>query len=60
VLAPEWHAKRRKAVDEKQLNAARSVRRHLVDTQPAQGMKKLLEALAKHKTNQSLYDSMKV
>ncbi|MBC8106734.1 MAG: transcription termination factor Rho [Anaerolineae bacterium] len=46
-------------MDEKQLNAARNVRRHLINMQPAQGMKFLLEALAKHKTNQSLYDSMK-
>jgi transcription termination factor Rho len=47
-------------MDEKTLAAARKIRRHLVDMPPVQAMKNLLEALAKHKTNQSLYDSMKV
>ncbi|CAN5545182.1 hypothetical protein BH09PLA1_BH09PLA1_14080 [soil metagenome] len=52
--------KEEKLLTEHQLAAARKVRRHLIDMQPAQAMKNLLEALAKHKTNQSLYDSMKV
>jgi transcription termination factor Rho len=45
---------------EQSLAAARKIRRHLVDMPPAQAMKNLLEALTKHKTNQSLYDSMRV
>jgi transcription termination factor Rho len=52
--------KEEKLMDEKTLKAARMIRRHLVDMPPAQGMKNLLEALTKHKTNQSLYDSMRV
>jgi transcription termination factor Rho len=44
---------------EKQLNAARNIRRHLVGMKPVDAMKNLLEALGKHKTNQSLFDSMK-
>ena len=52
--------KEEKLMDEKSLAAARKIRRHLVDMPPAQAMKNLLEALTKHKTNQSLYDSMRV
>ena len=59
-IAQSGTRKEEKLLDEKQLNAARNVRRHLINMQPAQAMKFLLEALAKHKTNQSLYDSMKV
>ena len=44
---------------EKQLNAARNIRRHLVGMKPVDAMKNLLEALGKHKTNQSLFDSMR-
>ena len=51
--------KREKLYDEKNLAAARTVRRHLVNMQPQVAMKNLLEALTKHKTNQSLYDSMR-
>jgi len=51
--------KEEKLLDEKTLNAARNVRRHLVSLQPAAAMKALIEALQKHKTNQSLFDSMR-
>src|ERR1700722_17578708 len=34
-----------------QLNAARNLRRHLINMPPAQGIKNLLEVLSKHKTN---------
>ena len=51
--------KEEKLMDEKTLNAARNIRRHLVGMPPVQGMKALIEALQKHKTNQSLFDSMK-
>jgi transcription termination factor Rho len=50
--------KEEKLMDEKTLNAARNIRRHLVGMQPVQAMKALIEALQKHKTNQSLFDSM--
>jgi transcription termination factor Rho len=52
--------KEEKLYEGKNLLAARAVRRHLVNMPPAQGMKNLLEALTKHKTNQALYDSMRV
>jgi len=47
-------------MEEKALAGARKIRRHLIDMPPTQAMKHLLEALTKHKTNQSLYDSMRV
>lgn len=47
-------------MDEKQLAAMRKIRRHLIDMPPVQAMKHLLEALTKFKTNQALYDSMRV
>jgi transcription termination factor Rho len=50
--------KEEKLMDEKTLNAARNIRRHLINMQPVQAMKALIEALQKHKTNQSLFDSM--
>jgi transcription termination factor Rho len=50
--------KEEKLLEEKNLNAERNVRRRLIDMPPPQAMKALLEALQKHKTNQSLYDSM--
>jgi len=51
--------KEEKLLDEKSLAAARSIRRHLLNLTPAQAIKSLIEALGKHKTNQSLFDSMK-
>jgi transcription termination factor Rho len=50
--------KEEKLMDEKTLNAARNIRRHLINMPPPQAMKALIEALQKHKTNQSLFDSM--
>jgi transcription termination factor Rho len=52
--------KEEKLMDEKSLAAARKVRRHLIDMPPQQAMKHLIEALQKVKTNQALYDSMRV
>ena len=51
--------KEEKLMSEKSLAAARSIRRHLLNLTPAQAIKSLIEALGKHKTNQSLFDSMK-
>jgi transcription termination factor Rho len=52
--------KEEKLYAEKNLLAARAVRRHLINLPPQAAMKNLLEAMGKHKTNQSLYDSMRV
>ena len=46
--------------DPAQLAASRSIRRHLMSMSPAQALKTLLEVLSKHKTNQSLYSTMRV
>ena len=50
--------KEEKLLDPKQIDAARSIRRHLVDLPPAQAIKTLLDVLAKHKTNDDLYNSI--
>jgi transcription termination factor Rho len=52
--------KEEKLMDEKCLAATRLIRRHLINMPPQQAMKFLIEALGKHKTNQALYDSMRV
>jgi len=59
-IAQSGTRKEEKLMDEKTLAAARTVRRHLINMPPAQAMKALLEALQKHKTNQSLFNSMRV
>jgi transcription termination factor Rho len=45
--------------DPTQLNAARAMRRHLLNMQPAQSMTTLLDVLKKHKTNDALFASMR-
>ena len=58
-IAAVRHAERRKAAGRaRHLDAARNVRRHLMNMPPPQAMKTLIEATQKHKTNQALYDSM--
>ncbi len=47
-------------LDERQLAASRSIRRHLTTMNPAQGMKTLIEVLSKNKTNQALFSTMRV
>jgi transcription termination factor Rho len=47
-------------LDPKYLPAAVRVRRHLMTMGPVPAMKTLLEALGKHKTNESLLNSMRV
>src|SRR5438477_1729457 len=47
-------------LDPAQLNAARALRRHLTNMQPAQGMTTLLDVLKKHKTNDAMFATMKV
>ena len=47
-------------LSEKHLLASRNMRRHLMNMQPVQAMKTLLEVLSKHKTNQDLFNTMKL
>jgi len=47
-------------LDPTQLNAARALRRHLLNMQPAQAMTTLLDVLKKHKTNDAMFATMKV
>jgi transcription termination factor Rho len=47
-------------LSERQLLASRMMRRHLLNMPPTQAMKTLLEVLAKQKTNEQLFNSMKV
>jgi transcription termination factor Rho len=58
-IAQTGTRKEEKLLDEKQLAAARNIRRHLMDMQPTTAMKTLLDVLGKHKTNASLYEVMK-
>jgi transcription termination factor Rho len=50
--------KEEKLLSEKELTAARSIRRHLIDMPPAQAMKTLIDALSKTKSNADLYAGM--
>ena len=52
--------KEEKLLDEKQLLASRNIRRHLMNMQPVQAMKTLLEILGKHKTNQDLFNTLRL
>jgi transcription termination factor Rho len=59
-IAESGTRKEEKLLDERQLASSRSIRRHLMSMSPAQALKTLLEVLSKHKTNQSLYSTMRV
>ena len=59
-IAQSGTRKEEKLLDPRNMAAAHNLRRHLVNMPPAQAMKNLLEVLGKHKTNQALFDSMKV
>jgi transcription termination factor Rho len=52
--------KEEKLLTEKQLGAARQVRRHLLNMSPPQAMKTLLDVLGKHKNNESLFNTMRL
>jgi transcription termination factor Rho len=52
--------KEEKLLEPKQLEAARNIRRHLVNMGPTQAMKTLIETLGKFKTNEELYKSVRV
>jgi transcription termination factor Rho len=51
--------KEEKLLNPQQLEIGHRVRRLLTVMPPAQAMKTMLDVLAKHKTNQSMFDSMK-
>ena len=59
-IAQSGTRKEEKLLDPRQLAAARNIRRHLMNMTPPQAMKNLLEVLGKHKTNQELFNSIKV
>ena len=59
-IAQSGTRKEEKLLDPKTLAAARNIRRHLINLPPTQAMKNLVEALQKHKANQSLFDSMRM
>jgi transcription termination factor Rho len=59
-IAESGTRKEEKLLSERQLTAARNMRRHLMNMQPAQAMKTMIEALSKHKTNEQLFQSMKL
>src|SRR5688572_20682540 len=58
-IAGSGTRKEEKLLDAKQLAATRLIRRHLMNMPPTQAMKHLIEALGKHKTNESLFNSMR-
>jgi transcription termination factor Rho len=59
-IASSGTRKEEKLLDAKTLAAARNIRRHLMNMPAPAAIKSLVEALGKHKTNQSLFDSMRV
>src|SRR5690348_8781482 len=58
-IASSGTRKEEKLMSEKELAGARTIRRHLMNMPPPQAMKNLLEVLAKHKTNQDLFNTMR-
>ena len=59
-IAQSGTRKEEKLLDARELTCARNLRRHLMNMPPPQAMKNLLEVLAKHKTNQNLFNTMRV
>ena len=47
-------------IPEKDLETSRRIRRMLMNMQPPQAIKTMLDVMAKHKTNREMFDSMKV
>jgi transcription termination factor Rho len=52
--------KEEKLLDERQLAAARNIRRHLLNMTPAQGIKSLQDLMKKASTNKQIFDSVSV
>jgi len=59
-IAQSGTRKEEKLLDARQLAAARNLRRHLLNMPPPQAMKNLLQVLAKHKSNQDLFATMRI
>ena len=59
-IAASGTRKEEKLLSEKQLAAARMMRRHLMNMPPAQAMKSLLEVMGKQKTNDALLAGRRV
>jgi transcription termination factor Rho len=59
-IAESGTRKEEKLLSEKQLAAARQVRRHLMNMPPPQAMKTLLDVLSKNKTNEALFNGMAI
>src|SRR5688500_2883954 len=58
-IASSGTRKEEKLMSEKELAAARTIRRHLMNVPPAQAMKHLLDALSKHKANADLFAGLR-
>jgi transcription termination factor Rho len=58
-IASSGTRKEEKLMSEKELAAARTIRRHLMNMPPAQAMKNLVEALGKTKANADLFASLR-
>jgi transcription termination factor Rho len=59
-IAQSGTRKEEKLLDAASMKAAHNIRRHLMGMPPAQAIKTLCDALSKHKTNQQLFNTMKV
>ena len=59
-IAESGTRKEEKLLTEKQLGAARQVRRHLMNMPPTQAMKTLVDVLSKTKSNEQLFNNMAV
>ncbi|MGH7214833.1 MAG: transcription termination factor Rho [Tepidisphaeraceae bacterium] len=59
-IAQSGTRKEEKLLDERQLAGSRAIRRHLIQMPPHQAMKTLLDALSKTKSNQDLFNTMRV
>ena len=59
-IASSGTRKEEKLLGEKQLAAARTMRRHLMNMPPAQAIKSLLDVMSKQKTNDALMAGMRV
>jgi transcription termination factor Rho len=59
-IAESGTRKEEKLLDERNLKAAQTIRRHLMGMPPAQALKSLTDNLSKQKSNQDLFNAMKV
>ncbi len=58
-IAETGTRKEEKLLDAKSLTAAHNIRRHLMNMQPAQAMKHLLEALGRQPSNQAMFGTLR-